>query len=146
MKDDEDEDIRMIRAIAARQFRSMSWREGEKPDSAAFMADFVPNAPLYASARPVQPQSIQQFAERMERLAGTSLRSFEETVLGSMVRVYGNIAVAVVACEAIENGAETNRNVEMLLLVKNQGVWRIAAQAWDKESADNPVTSELGGR
>ena len=143
MKSDEDRDFRAIRSLIARQFKSMSWEEGQTPDWAAFKADFVSEAPLYASARPLQPQSMEQFAERMNHLVGTTLRSFDEAVLGSMVRVFGNVAVAVVACENIENATETNRNVEMMLLVKDRGVWRMAAQAWDKESDSNPVTSEL---
>jgi hypothetical protein len=59
--------------------------------------------------------------------------------------VVGNVASAAVACESIENTTETSRTVEMLLLVKDEGAWRIAAQAWDRESDLNPVTSEIWG-
>jgi hypothetical protein len=47
--------------------------------------------------------------------------------------------VAVAPCELLENGTETSRNVEMLLLVKTDGQWRIAAQAWDKASDAHPI-------
>ncbi|WP_370057535.1 hypothetical protein [Sinorhizobium fredii] len=77
---------------------------------------------------------------------GKTLHSFEETVLGSRIHVFGNVAVAVIACENVENATETNRNVEMMLLVKDDGSWRIAAQAWDRQDASNPVTSELWER
>ena len=142
----DDDDVRTIRALIARQFESMSWSEGCSPDLAAFEADFLADAPLYSSARPVQPQSVSRFCERMHGLAGYSLRSFDETVLGSVVHVFGNVAMAAVGCENVENGVETNRYVEMMVLVKDGGAWRIAAQAWDRESASNPIpTGLLGG-
>jgi hypothetical protein len=136
-------EIEAIRALVDRQFKSVSWGQDGMPDWSAFTADFVSQAPLYASARPVHPQSVQEFAESMNGLVGTSLESFHERALESVVHVFGNVAVAVVVCENIENAAETNRTVEMMLLVKDEGVWRIAAQAWDQESASNPVTAQI---
>ena len=43
----------------------------------------------------------------------------------------------------IENNAEANRNVEMLLLLKSEGAWRIVAQAWDKVTPSNPIPEDL---
>jgi len=143
MKSADDDDVRAIRALIARQFGSMSWIADGAPDLAAFEADFLAEAPLYASARPVQAQSVGQFTDRMRGLAADGLRSFDETVLGSIVHVFGNVAIAAVACENVENGAETNRNVEMMLLVRDGGAWRIAAQAWDRETASNPIPAEF---
>lgn len=143
MAGSEDQDINAIRALIGRQFRSMSWTEGEVPDWAAFAGDFLPEAALYASARPARAQSVTQFTERMGGLVGTSLRSFEEKIVGSTIRVFGTVAVAVVACETVENAKDSNRTVEMMLLVKDAGAWRIAAQAWDKETPSNPITSTL---
>ena len=140
---DADRDLEEIRALVSRQFSSLSWTDGAAPDWAAFLEDFHPNAVLFPSVRPVRPQSSDQFADRMKDLVGSTLRSFDEQVLGSFVRVYGNVAVAVVACENTENSTERARNVEMLLLVREAGRWRIAAQAWDKEAAGNPVTPDV---
>jgi hypothetical protein len=81
----------------------------------------------------------------MRGLAETQLRTFEEAVLGTEVRVFGNVAVAVAACETIENDADVTRGVEMLLLVKDQGAWRIVAQAWDTESPSKQVPEHLVG-
>lgn len=138
-----DQDIKAIRALIGRQFRSMSWTEGEAPDWAAFARDFLPEAVLYASARPVRVQSTVEFSERMSKLVGTSLRNFDERVAGTTIRVFGSVAAAVVACETVENTQDINRTVEMLLLVKDAGAWRIAAQAWDKETPSHPITSAL---
>lgn len=140
MEDNESPDVRGIRALIERQFKSLSWADGRRPDLTGFAADFTPDALLHPSLRPLRPQSIRQFSDRMASLAGTTLRSFEETVLASTVHVYGNVAVAVVACSNVENATETSRNVEMMLLVKDQGRWRIAAQAWDKDNPADPVT------
>jgi hypothetical protein len=143
MSANQGSDIEAIRALIARQFASMSWKANAAPDWRMFKSDFLPQAVLYASTRPVRAQSLEAFVERMDRLAGTTLRSFNEVVLGSDVRVFGNVAVAVVACENTENETEINRNVEMMLLVKDDGLWKIVAQAWDKESESALIPTEL---
>jgi hypothetical protein len=86
---------------------------------------------------------VEAFVERMQELVGTTLRSFHETVLGTEVQVFGNVAVAVAACEVLENGTDVNRSVEMMLLVKDEGVWRIVSQAWDSESPTKPIPASL---
>ena len=106
---------------------------------------FRPDASLYPAARPAQRQTVQAFVARMQGLAATKLRSFEEAVLGSEVHVFGNIAVALAACEMTENGGDTNRGVEALLLIKDAGVWRIVSQAWDRESESKPIPAHLVG-
>ena len=73
------------------------------------------------------------------------LRSFREGVVGT-VRVFGNVAVALAACEMTKIDAEVSRGVEMLLLVKTDGAWRIAAQAWDAEGPSKPIPPHLAGR
>ncbi|WP_245444640.1 hypothetical protein [Microvirga sp. KLBC 81] len=65
----------------------------------------------------------------MKSLTGTKLRSFAEAVLGTEIHVFGNVAVAVAACEMTENGADVQRGVEMLLLIKDAGAWQIVSQA-----------------
>ena len=144
--DDHEDDLRAIEALVARQFASLSWAPGESADWAAFAADFLPDASLYPAARPARRQTTAAFVERMKGLAGTKLRSFKEGVLGTEVRVFGNVAVALAACEMTENDAEVNRSVEMLLLVKTEGAWRIACQAWDAEGPSRPIPSHLAGR
>ena len=137
------DDVRAIEALVARQFASLNWEPGTSADWAAFAADFDPEATLYPSARPVKRQSVEGFVERMKGLVGTTLRTFHETVLGTEIRVFGNVAVAVAACEMRENGTGVNRGVEMLLLVKDEGVWRIVSQAWDSERPSNLIPVSL---
>jgi hypothetical protein len=136
-------DLRAIRDLIDRQFASMTWSAGGGPDTAMFRNDFLPGAPLYPSARPVSVRSLDEFTERMGELAQTALTSFHERVIGSKVLVFSNVAVAAVTCENTENGGEVNRNVEMMLLVKSEGHWKIAAQAWDKETNTVPIPDEL---
>jgi hypothetical protein len=133
------------RSAVQRQFGSLSWNDATPPDFDTFAADFHADANLYPSSRPSQAQTVAAFVRRMRTLAATDLRRFDETVLGSDIRIFGNIAVATVACEQIENGSDTNRTIEMLLLVKSEGAWQIAAQAWDKSSEANPVPADLLG-
>ena len=56
------------------------------------------------------------------------------------------MAVALAVCEQRQGeGAPPERAVEALLLVKDDGHWRIAAQGWDKERAEAPIPEEMLG-
>jgi hypothetical protein len=140
------DDVRAIERLIARQFGSLTWTPETSANWDAFAADFFPEASLYPAARPAQRQTVEAFVERMKGLAGTKLRSFHETVLGTEVRVFGNVAVALAACEMTENDGQVSRGVEMLLLLKNEGVWRIVSQAWDTESPSKPIPGDLVGK
>jgi hypothetical protein len=142
-RDEQADDIKAIDAIIARQFASLNWQAGGLGDWDGFASDFFPGASLYPATRPVRLQSVESFVERMRGLAQSTLRSFHERVLGTQVRVFGNVAVAVAACEMAENETEVNRGVEMLLLVKDNGVWQIVSQAWDSEGPRKPIPPEL---
>jgi ketosteroid isomerase-like protein len=141
--DDFDDDVEAIEAIVSRQFASLNWTNASPADWEAFAADFSPDATLYPAARPARPQTIQAFVERMKGISQTTLRSFHEAVLGTKVHVFGNVAVAIAAAELTENDKDTNRTVEMMLLVKSEGTWRIVCQAWDRATPSNPVPGEL---
>ena len=137
------DDIRAIEALVERQFASLAWQPGTSADWSAFVADFFPDASLYPSARPAKRQGVEAFIERMKGLAGTELRSFHECVLGIEIRVFGNVAVAVAACEMVENDAGVTRGVEMLLLIKDEGAWRTVSQAWDVETPSRRIPADL---
>ena len=136
-------DLRAIRDLIDRQFTSMSWSMGGGPDTALFKSDLLPGAPLYPSARPVLATSDDAFTERMGELARTTLTSLHERPIGKRILVFGNVAVAAAASENTENEGEVNRSVEMFLLVKSGGHWKIAGQAWDKETSGTPIPDEL---
>jgi hypothetical protein len=137
-----DTDIAAIEAIILRQFESLSWTAGAQADWEGFAADFSEHAALWPAVRPAAPQTVPAFVARMRAIAQTSLTSFHERLLGNSIQVCGNVAVAVAAAEMTENAAETNRNVEMLLLVKTEGAWRIVCQAWDRADAQRPIPDE----
>jgi surfactin synthase thioesterase subunit len=142
-RSDHSDDRRAIAAIIERQFASLGWSPGRSADWRAFGADFFAEASLYPAARPARRQTVERFVERMKGLAGTKLRSFEERVLGTEIHIFGNVAVALAACEITENDTEASRGVEALLLVKDEGAWRIVSQAWDTESDAEPVPEHL---
>jgi hypothetical protein len=141
--DQQSEDVAAIREIIARQFESLSWTSDMPADWDGFSGDFLNGATLFPAARPAAQQGVAAFVERMKTLSGSALRSFHEAFLGSDIQVFGNTAVAVAAVEITENNAEVSRSVEMMLLVKTDGAWRIAAQAWDKASVANPIPKRL---
>jgi hypothetical protein len=136
----QDED--QIRALIARQFTSLSWGNGTRPEWDAFAADFEPSAVLYPAARPVVPATVSTFVERMNVLSETTLDAFQEAMVGTTIHVFGGVAVAVAACEVTENQKDVSRTVEMMLLVKQGDAWRIAAQAWDKTTPTRPIPKE----
>jgi hypothetical protein len=139
------DDIRAIEAIIARQFASLCWGPDAAADWTSFAADFFPGATLYPAARPTQGQTVEAFIQRMKGLAETTLQSFHEVVLGTEVQVFGNVATATAACEITENNEQKNAGIEMLLLVKNEGVWQIVSQAWDTASPVKQIPSRLLG-
>jgi len=56
-------------------------------DWKAFAAYFAPWAALYPATRPAQPQTVERFVERMTSLAETTLHTFFEAPLGTVVHV-----------------------------------------------------------
>ena len=140
---DDANDVAAIEALIRRQFFSLDWRPGKSADWDSFTADFFPDALLYPASRPAKRQTVQEFVERMKGLSGTKLESFHEVVLGNEIRVFGNVAVALAACEMTENDAQVNRGVEMMLFVKSDGEWRIVAQAWDTEDGGKAIPATL---
>jgi len=137
------EDIEAIEAIIARQFGSLNWGPHGSANWTGFAGDFFPDASLYPAARPATAQTVEAFIDRMKSLAGASLRAFRQRRLGTDIHTFGNVAVALAACENVENGTEMTRGVEAMLLIKDQGMWRIVAQAWDGESGANPIPAHL---
>jgi ketosteroid isomerase-like protein len=142
---DDGDDVSTIAGLIARQFASVSWSRSVPADWQAFAADFFQGASLYPAARPARRQTVEGFIERMKGLAATKLRSFEETVVGADIQVFGNVAVALAACEISENDAKVSRGVEALLLIKDDGRWQIVSQTWDMASEANPLPERLAG-
>ncbi len=140
---DTSDDRLAIEAIIKRQFASLNWRPGTSGDWQTFASDFHSDAALFPAARPAKPQTAFAFIERMKGLSGSALRSFGERMLGVDIRIFGNIAMALAACEITENDEKTTRGVEALLLVKDGDVWTIVAQAWDTERDGVTVPDDL---
>jgi Domain of unknown function (DUF4440) len=140
----QDEDEAAIRSIIAVQFQCMDWEPGRSADWSRFSSLFFPETTLIPAARPAKRQTIDAFIKRMKGLeANGTLRSFRERMLGSTIHVYGNVAVAVAACEMTKNDQEITRDVSCFLFVRDEGEWRIAAQAWDLETPSQPIPPEL---
>lgn len=134
-----DDDVMAIRDLVQAQAQRLSWTATQTADWDGYKNGFMPFAAMIASARPARPQAVVEFLDRMKALSKGSLKNFEETALGGPVCVFGNVAVALIAGQTIENGSEVNRDVSGYLLIKEDGRWRIAAQAWDKEKPGSPI-------
>ena len=138
-------EIDQVRKLAARgeHFEAMRWDDGSQPDWDRFRKDFLPEAQLFGAARPVQPRTLEGFIERMETVARANLNSFEEHTNGMKILRFGNIAVVLAMSEMLENGSDINHDISGYLLVKSDGRWSIAAQAWDQADTEKPVPEDL---
>ena len=137
-------DASAIRDVLASQFRALQWEPGRPADWVAFRSTFFPDTTFVPAARPAQRKTVDEFIARMQKLeADGKLKTFHETMLGTTIYVFGNVAVALGACEMLENGEEVTRDVGAFLFVKDAGKWRIAGQAWDLETEDNPIPAPL---
>jgi hypothetical protein len=143
MMHNSDSDDSQIRELIGAHFDALKWFPGTNPDGKTFSTDFLPQAQLFPAARPVQARSLDEFIERMNRVAQGSLQDFEERTLGMTIQRFGNVAVVLAASEMLENKEGVNHDVSGYLLVKSEGRWRIAAHAWDKASEDSPVPEQL---
>lgn len=113
-------EVSAIKQVMRKQFESLTWTGEKEADWKRFADTFLLEASLFPAARPVKPQTVDQFMDRMRRLrAEGKLRTFEETPLGCEVRVFGNAAVAFAACEMVENGSTVTRDVSATILVRD---------------------------
>jgi hypothetical protein len=139
-----EDDLAAIRAVLARQFRALQWEPGRPADWNEFRSTFFADTTFVPAARPAQRRSVEEFIARMQRLeADGKLKTFHETMLGTTIQLFGNVAVALGACEMLENGEEVTRDVGAFLFVKDGGKWWIAGQAWDLETDANPIPAHL---
>jgi hypothetical protein len=136
-------DEREIRELIAAQAKRLSWSPDRPGDWEGYKSGFHPDALMVASSRPAKTQAVDAFLGRMKALAGGSLRSFAERALGGQVHVFGNIAVAIIAGETLENDKELNRDVSGYLLVKDADRWSIVAQAWDKATPEQCIPDAM---
>ena len=137
-----EQDLEAIRHLIARQFASVTWTEEREADWSAFAADFLADAPIFSASRPVEARSVPNFLTRMKALPSEGLTSFEQSLGGTKIMLFGNIAVAFGVCENLENRSTAQRGIEAFLLVKGS-VWWIAAQAWDMERDGLSVPEEF---
>jgi hypothetical protein len=144
--DSDGANISAIKQVLGKQFKSLNWSREKDADWQAFGDTFLPGALLFPAARPVKPQTVEQFMERMKRLRTEGkLGTFEETPLGCEAHVFGNVAVAFAACEMLENGSTVTRDVSATILVRDNDIWHIAAQAWDIETEARKIPEHLAG-
>jgi hypothetical protein len=136
-------DEREIRDLIAVQAKRLSWTPDRPADWSGYKTGFHESAMMVASSRPAKTQAVDAFLERMKALAAGNLRSFAERALGGEVHVFGNIAVALIAGETLENDRELNRDVSGYLLVKDGGRWSIVAQAWDKATPERRIPDAM---
>lgn len=139
----EEADVAAIKQLMSQEL-SLVWSRAKDTDWDRFTGTFLPGAALFPAARPVKTQTLDRFVDRMKQFRNEGkLETFEVTPLGCDVRVFGNVAVAFAACELHENRSTINREINATVLVRENGGWRIAAQAWDVETDAHKIPDDL---
>jgi hypothetical protein len=106
METGHDSDVDAVRSLIATLFESMDWEPSREPIGGP-SPTFSPGTTLIPAARPAKHQAVDAFMERMKGLeAERNLRSFREEALGIRVQVFGNVAVALGACEMAKIAAQ----------------------------------------
>ena len=105
------EDVQAIKTLIGAHFDALRWSPETQADWETFAADFLPDASLFPSARPVRRKTLEAFIARMKAVAEGSLHSFEEKTLGMQILVFGNVAVVLAASEMLgeRHGGEPRR-------------------------------------
>lgn len=137
-------DIEKIRELLEKSLRDISWTADIAPNWDAFRAPAIDGVLMAPSARPLSTISMGEFIERMtsQRDDG-SLKSLEESPLSHHIRVFGNIAIAMMSFEARVNGGDPFRGANAFLLAKDGEEWHILGITWDNETSDRPLPEEL---
>lgn len=133
-----------IREIVEQMFEAISWSETKAPDFEAFAGSVRKDAVLVPSARPASPTDIDTFVGRMRgQYEGAGMKTFDERANKTVVKIFGNLAVAIGSYQARIDGGPVGRGANGFLFVRDGGDWQIAAMGWDNEGEDKPLPAEL---
>jgi len=135
--------VATITALVEKMLGDISWTPEKAPDFDGFARPIHPAATLVPAARPIAPTDIATFLPRMrDQHSGGAMRFFEESPLGTIVHVFGNIAVALGGYQMVVDRGEPRFGVNAFLLV-HDGEWRITGMAWDMAGENKSLPDEL---
>lgn len=133
-----------IREIVEQMFAAISWSGEKAPDFGTFSGAVRKDAVLVPAARPVSPTDIDSFVGRMSGMYDNgSMKTFDERANKTIVKVFGNLAVAIGSYHAQFDGGPIGRGANGFLFVRNEGDWQIAAMGWDSEDETKPLPADL---
>jgi hypothetical protein len=137
-----DDEARIVEIIE-NMFDAVSWVEGRPPDFDRFAAAVRDDATIVPAARPAVPTDIASFVKRMSGLhTNSTMKTFGERARKTVVKLFGNVAVAMGGFEAVADGARS-RGVNAFLFIREGADWQIAAMAWDNETLATPLPEEF---
>lgn len=147
MTDAYGDDVKAINTVIDGLFEAISWTPDRPADWQALAQSFHDDAVMIPSARPIATVDVRTFSDRMQAQRDSgALTSFEERVLHNTVHVMGNAASVANVYEGVANGGAPFRGVNMLLLSKEDGRWKVVAMTWAQETDDAPLPAALLGR
>jgi Domain of unknown function (DUF4440) len=137
-----NDEARIVEIIDS-MFAAVSWTEGRSPDFDRFSAAVRDDATIVPAARPAAPTNIASFVKRMSGLhTNRTMKTFVEKAGKTVIKLFGNVAVAIGGFEAVADGSRS-RGVNIFLFIREAGDWQIAAMAWDNETPTAPLPEEL---
>ena len=147
MTAEQKSDIEAIARLLESSFDAISWSPDGGPDWEAFFGPYLEGAVLAPSARPAALTGPQAFRTRMDaQRSDGAMTHFEEASTGVFVRVFGNVAIAANAFRGKVNQQSEFEGVNMYVLVKDAGAWKVACVAWDNATPERPVPTEFLAR
>ena len=126
-------------------YECVSFEEGEKPDIARLAGLFAPGAGLvHAEVGDLEQMSVDEFADRLDERAGSSLRWFREWEVARHHDRFGCIAQVFSTFEAefrLHGDAEPRRmrGINSVQLRQASTGWLITGLLWTNEGPEQPL-------
>lgn len=143
---DSQADVEMITLILESALHQISWNGSKAPDWDGFFAPYLNEAIMVPAARPAQVTSPEGFRAGMQaQHSGGAPAALEERPLATIVRVFGNVAIAQSSFGVTVDQGTEGFGVNSFLLVKSDDLWRIVAAAWDDAPDRSALPQDLRG-
>ena len=129
-----------IRELIHRQCGDISCAVDTPLDWLTCSRDFFDGALVFQAHRPVDAIPVEHLSTRMGELRDcTDAAHRRERVTHVEVLIFERVAVALAGCQLLDDERDVTCDVNAFLLIKDQGRWLIASQAWAE--SDQPFTA-----
>lgn len=137
----QQEELEAIQRAVDTLYSSLSFEEGEQPDTALFLSIFVKEGILInnngGKPRIISPKA---FVERLTEMSG--IKKFDEHEIRGETQFFGTIAQRFSTYDKhieLEERTIKGKGINSFQLVKVNGRWMISAIIWNDETEKLPI-------